>query len=360
MASEESTSTLRSLYRASEARAARLRLLVETRNDLASSRRQGLGLALGQAANRLALFAGYGGARVVSGPVTADPPARVLELATRDVLGEGAIRLVLDDPVAWSAPRDSEDEEALVLALQLMDAALEAEAAAATQAVLMSQLKARESDLEIVLRQSMYAQEEERRRLSADLHDGPAQQVAALHRRLELLQGDLAGMIPEPQTENLLQTIELARQTVGEIRAMIGGLRPAALDDLGVVAALREQARRLEREGYVVDLLGADFPRLPEVLETLLFRVGQEALNNILKHARCCRVEIKLEHLPQSGVVRLRVTDHGGPVDVSASEGPTFGLGIMRERVAAVGGRMEAGQTATGFALCVTAPWTGA
>ncbi len=125
-------------------------------------------------------------------------------------------------------------------------------------------------------------------------------------------------------------------------------MRPTALDDLGLAAALRLQAEELRAEGYRVEYeeaLGEGGVRLPPMVETALFRVAQEALTNFRKHAQSDEVHLKLER--SDGAVRLEVRDRGrgfepdGATGRSDHKGKSVGLSSMRERMALIGGDFE-------------------
>jgi signal transduction histidine kinase len=135
------------------------------------------------------------------------------------------------------------------------------------------------------------------------------------------------------------------QQTVGEARYVIADLRPTALDDFGLAAAVRLQVEKISAQGSKVDYeeaLGDE--RLPPEVETALFRVAQEALTNVHKHAPSARVRITLQRLNDS--VRLQVRDWGpgfNPERITDGGGPgeRLGLSSMRERVALLGGHLE-------------------
>jgi signal transduction histidine kinase len=139
--------------------------------------------------------------------------------------------------------------------------------------------------------------------------------------------------------------LELAQWTVREARRIIEGLRPTALDDYGLATAVQLLIKELEDGGWEVgyeEALGEE--RLPAEVETALYRVAQEALTNVQKHARTNRAQITLARLP--GKVRLEVKDEGrgfDPSAVSKSGGPgeRVGLQSMRERIAPFGGELK-------------------
>jgi len=182
-------------------------------------------------------------------------------------------------------------------------------------------------------------QEEERRRLARELHDGIGQTLTALKTQLEMIlrqapPGDGSG-------PRLRDSVELAARALDETRELSRLLRPPVLDDLGLLAALRWMVRRLEeRTGLVVDLeaRGVEDERLPVDLETLVFRVSQEALNNVLKHAGVERAQLSLER--DARRLRLRIADRGAGFEPATQASESIGgLRGMRDRVELQGGR---------------------
>ena len=153
------------------------------------------------------------------------------------------------------------------------------------------------------------AQEEERRRVAYDVHDGVAQVAASAHQHLQAYARFHRPRSAEARVD-LERALDLARRTVGEARRVIADLRPTVLDDFGLATALRRQVEALRAEGWEVsydDLLGTE--RLPSAVETGLFRVAQEALANVRKHATTTRVHLALRR--KGRAVRLEVQDWG-------------------------------------------------
>ena len=217
-------------------------------------------------------------------------------------------------------------------------------ASALENARLYEELGERERVLQDLVRKLLGAQEEERRRVAYEVHDGLAQTAAAAHQQLQIF----ARHYPPGSAhakEELEEALELVRQTVKEARQVISDLRPTVLDDFGLAAAIRLQVETLRAEGWEVgyeEALGDE--RLPTEVETTLFRVAQEALTNVRKHARASRAQVALERL--GGTVRLLVQDEGRgfrPEEASNGGGPgeRVGLSSMRERVSLLGGRFE-------------------
>ncbi|QBX38408.1 hypothetical protein E4M02_08545 [Brevundimonas sp. S30B] len=351
---------LRSLFRDSEARAARLKLLIEVSRDLANTDAGRLDEAVARAAQRAALFAGYGVGTLQENPEPSDTEALVIPLSALAERGRPDVSLVFSTPMNPNAVTTQEDADALRLMVEMIEARLTVDLQRRKEADLLVRLERREKELEQVLARVVNAQEGERAAISADLHDGVAQQIAALHRRLELVHLDMAPIDARVAREVEL-LIGVARQAVTDLRGVIAGLRPLSLDDLGVAAALREEARRLQASGHRVEVSERIGARLPPWLETLLFRVGQEAFNNIAKHAPGATVALDLALLPDRSAIVLTVENVGGPLSEASVEygTPRFGLEMMRERLLSVAGTLEAGPTPNGFLIRARVPLAG-
>ncbi len=224
-------------------------------------------------------------------------------------------------------------------------------ASALENARLYGELAEREKRLQELVGKIMVAQEEERRRVAYEVHDGLAQVAAAAHQHLQAF----AHYHPPPSEEgreDLKHVSELVRQTVGEARRIIADLRPTALDDFGLRSAIRLHLDALRADGWSIDYEdGLDDERLPAATETAIFRVVQEALNNIGKHAGTRRVDLALQKRSATslagdgrGRIRLKVRDYGrGFVPGSSRGGPGERVGLtgMRERITLLGGEFR-------------------
>jgi signal transduction histidine kinase len=186
------------------------------------------------------------------------------------------------------------------------------------------------------LRHSLEAAESERRRWARELHDETLQGLAALG--VLLSTGLRAGGSALEQA--VRQATDQVSDEIANLRALITELRPAALDDLGLVAALDGLARRArEIEGLETSLdVVVDEDALDPELKTAVYRLAQEALTNVAKHARAQTVEIRV--VQDDGGVQVRVADDGTGFDPDA---PTEGFGVvgMRERAALLNGRLD-------------------
>ena len=204
-------------------------------------------------------------------------------------------------------------------------------------------LRERERRLEELVGKLISAQEEERRRVAYDIHDGLTQvAIAARHHLQTFAEDHPPGSVVEEG--ELDRAIELMKRTVEEARRVISGLRPTILDDYGLAAAIRAELDALRRNRFEVGFeedTGGE--RLSAKVETTLYRVAQEALNNARKHARASRVEVSLRR--NGEWVRLEVRDTGRGFDPAAvaqtsGSGERVGLASMRERVVLLGGRL--------------------
>jgi signal transduction histidine kinase len=188
------------------------------------------------------------------------------------------------------------------------------------------------------LRRVVEAQELERRRLARELHDETGQALTSILLRLKALEERTGDEASRAATQELRS---LVVSTLQDVRRLAVELRPTALDDFGLVAALeRLTASFAEQTGISVDFETAlADERLPEEVETALYRIVQESLTNVVKHARARRVSILLAR--KEGSVKAVVEDDGRGFDPAEQAGDGFGLVGMSERLALLGGRLE-------------------
>jgi PAS domain S-box-containing protein len=206
-----------------------------------------------------------------------------------------------------------------------------------------------EADRRELLRRLATAQEDERRHLARELHDQMGQHLAALGLGLKAL--ETGGPDSPPAQARLRQLLDLTDLIGRELHHLALELRPTALDDLGLRTALAHYAERWsERSGVAVDFeaAGLEAGRLPAPAETALYRVVQEALTNVLKHAQARRVSVVLQR--SDGRAQAVVEDDGHGFDVEAvmapaGDGVRLGLLGMRERLALVGGTLAVEST---------------
>ncbi len=183
---------------------------------------------------------------------------------------------------------------------------------------------------------------EERNRLARELHDSVTQQLFSMTLTAQAIQAHMQKN-PQRAFAQLKRLQETAAAALAEMRALIFQLRPPALSDQGLVTALQRHIAGLSRrEGLQIELRTAGDERLARGMEQELYRIVQEALNNVIKHARASSVKIALDF--RIDQIQMRITDDGQGFDVNdmrACEGQHLGLISMRERTVELGGVME-------------------
>jgi two-component system CheB/CheR fusion protein len=215
------------------------------------------------------------------------------------------------------------------------------------QGRLLQQVEQQRTLLRTLNRTLAHAQEQERQELARNLHDLIGQNLTALNLSLKLIQTQLAAGPPVAKSVDgrLQEARKLVEQLTEQVRDVMSDLRPPMLADYGLLAALRWYAKQFARRtGLAIDVQGEQpFPRLPEEMELVLFRIAQEAFNNVAKHAQATQMTITLA--AEDSQVRLTVADNGRGMalaDAVDSEQPQgWGMLIMRERAEAIGGRFR-------------------
>jgi signal transduction histidine kinase len=235
--------------------------------------------------------------------------------------------------------------------------------AALENADLYRRLEARSTELTRLSARMVQQHEEERRRLSRELHDETAQVFSAVKMELGILRERLR---PE-QSEQLDHVLELIDTGIRSIRNVTKDLRPSLLDDLGLLPALRSLVTDFaERSGISVSLREPPFlPPLSPDAELALFRSLQEALSNVLRHAAATSVDVAISSTGQGVVLQVSDNGRGLPPETSANQferNGHMGLAGMRERITALGGsvRITGGTAGSGVVLEILVPSSGA
>jgi signal transduction histidine kinase len=277
------------------------------------------------------------------------------------VRGEKTERLILDRRLAgkyrsyWSVPLVahgnmsgviqlgfSTERSWLPRELQLLDAAVDQCLLAAEKARLMEDLAAREEQVRLLGEHMWQVEEEERRRISRELHDEAGQSMLCIRLQLEMLERSLPPALSDVRGK-LLETIDVTEKTISEIRRIIAALSPAVLEQLGLSAALRQLTSRFRRlhQSRVKLYMSPGISRLPRETEIITYRLLQECFNNIAKHSSASSVNIHLSSTDKS--VELRVEDNGVGfrVEEALERRNSFGLLGMMERVALLGGAFD-------------------
>lgn len=211
-------------------------------------------------------------------------------------------------------------------------------AAAARASSLATQLQASREQL-------VAAREEERRRLRRDLHDGLGPALGAVVLRIDTAR-NLAARQPEEADRVLRQARDEVAAALSDVRRLVHDLRPPALDDVGLTAAVRQQAGRVLAPGVELTVeAGPGVDELPAAVEVAAYRIASEALANVARHAGAttCRVQL---HRDDAGALVVTVADDGVGIDPHAAAG--VGLVSLRERAAELGGRCSVSCPASG------------
>jgi signal transduction histidine kinase len=222
----------------------------------------------------------------------------------------------------------------------------------ATRAAVAVELSARIA--RDALRRVVEAQELERRRLARELHDETGQALTSILLGLKLLEERVEGDDARAAARELR---ELVVSTLQDVRRLAVELRPTALDDFGLVAALERLTHSFsEQTGIAVDFEPAlaEAERLPAEVETALYRIVQESLTNVVKHARASRVSVLLTRY--DGTVKAIVEDDGRGFDPEVGREGGVGLVGMRERLALLGGRLEVESGEAGTTVAAEVP----
>jgi signal transduction histidine kinase len=210
------------------------------------------------------------------------------------------------------------------------------------QKQLLEQSRYMQEQLRHLSRQVLWAQEEERKRISRELHDVVAQTLTGINLRLATLRKE-AGMSPRHFTRNIIRTQKLVEKSVNLVHQFARELRPAVLDDLGLIPALHTFMKNFTTQTGIHTQLTAfaGVEQLEAARRTVLFRVAQESLTNVSRHAHASHVSVILEKKP--GGLRMKIQDNGQSFRVeevlNRKGHKRLGLLGMKERLEMVGGR---------------------
>jgi signal transduction histidine kinase len=225
------------------------------------------------------------------------------------------------------------------------------------QAQLLAQSRSMQEQLRHLSRQVLQAQEEERKRISRELHDVIAQTLTGINIRLATLKKG-AGLRPENFDRDIELAQKLVENAVNVVHQFARELRPAVLDDLGLIPALHSFMKNFTAQTGVHTHLTAfaGLEKLDASRRTILYRVAQEALANVSRHAQASRVEVNIQK--QAGGICMKINNDGRSFNVKqrlrGKGGKRLGLLGMRERLEMVGGRFEIA-SAPGQGTTVTA-----
>ena len=190
------------------------------------------------------------------------------------------------------------------------------------------------------------AQEEERKRLSRDIHDGPAQILANVLLRAGLIETVYAREGAEPAFQELTELKETVRAALTEVRRIIYDLRPMALDDLGLIPTLKKylaNIEALEKTTVITFQNNGEPQRFHTNIEVAVFRLVQESVTNAIKHGKSKDVWVKIEWLRD--IMNISIRDNGNGFDKNEVRDKSFGLIGMRERIDLLKGEMNINST---------------
>jgi signal transduction histidine kinase len=240
----------------------------------------------------------------------------------------------------------------------LLKAIADRSALAIDRAGMNDALREREARIAELSGHLLRAQEEERKRISRELHDETGQALMVIRLYLGMLEGSVGTRVA---LSKIRETLDVVDRTIEGIRRIIGRLSPLVLQELGLIAAVRKEAKDLAKSTGVKARVNvsSDFGRLPSTLETAIYRVVQEALHNVAQHANAGHVLIEM--VRDGDNVRLTIEDNG--VGITKQPKParqTFGISGMRERISTIGGEMKViSSPGNGTRIEVSAPIPG-
>ena len=244
------------------------------------------------------------------------------------------------------------DEEVDLLMTMANEAAVAIENARMLDSLQNEQLRVRQ-----LLAQAVHTQEEERKRISADLHDSVAQWLAAASYRAQTVNALLSGNDSDEAQDELAAMESTIDKSLKELRRVVTGLRPPALDELGLSHALRQSLEDLKTDGVDCQFSEVGTPvRLPSSTEIAVYRMVQEALTNVRKHADATKVNLRLQC--QADKLLVEVRDNGRGFNLSQTLDSAISVGHMgmlgmKQRVEALGGDIKI-KTSEGAGTTIT------
>jgi two-component system, NarL family, sensor kinase len=283
---------------------------------------------------------------VITDNKRADPRYRYIpELRGEEFISMASVPMITrpGDLVGVLNVHTRDRREFTVADVELLSAVAGLMAGAIENASLHSRLAEREEAMERFAEQIVLLQETERRRLAGEIHDGISQRIVSLSFHLSAA-ADAVASDPASAAEQIARAQELAAGALDETRHAIAGLRPPVLDDLGLAASLESLARSIPLPHVQVDTVTTN---LPEHAQTAVYRIAQEALQNVMKHASAAHVQLRLS--TAADAVLLEISDDGvgfDPDTTAERAGPAgYGLPGMQQRAELLGGQLTADST---------------
>ena len=215
-------------------------------------------------------------------------------------------------------------------------------------------LRASETQVRFFASQCLTAQETERKRVAGELHDSIAAALGAMQFRIEREAGEMKQGHGSP--EALQDLASKVREIIDDVRRIMVDLHPSILDDLGIIPAMNWFCREYQKTYShiaVENQIGISEDQVPDLLKTPIFRISQEAMNNIAKHSKASLVTLDLRE--RNGTIELTIQDNGQGFDLETA-GRGMGLSTMRERAELSGGSFTI-ESAEGKGTTVRASW---
>ncbi len=235
----------------------------------------------------------------------------------------------------------SQEYHCLPREMTLLEAVAERCAMAIDKARLLEELHDREEQIRKLGEHMLNVEEEERRRISRELHDEVGQSMQVIRLYLEMIRGSLPAEAHDIAAR-LTETQSLTEQTIEEMRRLIAALSPNVLEDLGLPASIRQFVANFRRTfSGQVSLQMSGLDHLPKSTQIMIYRLVQECFSNIIKHSQANDVGLRVSR--KNGHIQVKVQDDGVGFDLSEASRKrgSFGLPGMRERVALLGGDIE-------------------
>ena len=232
------------------------------------------------------------------------------------------------------------DRDLLPRELEMLTAAGERCQASARKTRLLEDIASREEQLSRLAIRMLMVEENERRRISRELHDDAGQSLVVIRLQMEMIEQSLPPNTEE--RERLAEARDITEKTILDLRRLISDLSPAVLEQLGLGAAMRQLTNRFRtRYPCHAHVHVGDLAPMTTNFQLVIYRLAQECLNNIAQHSQATTVNISLNMADR--VLRLHVEDNGKGFDVeeALSRKDCFGLAGIRERVAVLGGSVS-------------------
>ncbi len=274
-------------------------------------------------------------------------PSTLFQLALKEgMMSLIAIPLMVKEKIIgilclfFNRKREFSEKERHLLTTMAGQVAISIENAQLYKSTLEKQMK-----VEHLLSKIIVAQEEERKRIAGEIHDSIAQSMVGILTKVQTSQA-LLQVHPDEVGSELEELRKIVAESVREVREIIYNLRPSSLDDLGLVPSLENLMKRIKKvSGIDIELFTNEREkRLPPIVETVAFRITQEALNNVKKHSKAKKAWVELYYEPQR--LSLKIVDNGlgfswDTVSHKVNEGDSFGLMSMKERASLLGGTLD-------------------